>query len=88
MPTQLSPILADHVQMYEGQEVVSLAVMAVFWGVSAEEAENQYNEQMAEHGRFRMLKSWVRNAKELQAKYGTRDAAELFRRIVLDGGVK
>lgn len=86
MPIQLSPVLADHVKIHEGQEVVSLAVMAVFWGVSAEEAENQFHEQMAEHGQFRMLKSWMRNSKELQAKHGTKDAAELFRRIVLDGG--
>lgn len=88
MTTQqhLSPNLSDHVS-YDavGQEILPLRVMAVFYGVPPQEVCAEFDRQMDEFGRFRVLKSWHRNAKALQAKYGTLDAAELFSRIVLGG---
>jgi hypothetical protein len=87
--TKFSPDLTDHVQRDPlGREVVPLATMAVFWGISAQEAQAEYDRQMAEDGQFCLLQSWYDNAKALQAKYGTADARELFKRIVLDGGAK
>lgn len=86
---KFSPDLSDHVQ-YDplGREIVPLDTMAVFWGISAQEARDEYDRQMAEDGKFRMLLTWHKNSQVLQAKYGTADARELFKRIVLGEGVR
>jgi hypothetical protein len=70
-----------NIKIFDGQEFIDAAGMALLVGETEEAVTAELHRQQATTpGRFTMPKRWIRQAKELQAKYGTSDLAEFVAR--------
>lgn len=72
------------VRSVDGVEVASPALMAKLCGVTEAEVVAEFEKHRDPLGRylaFDFPRHWIRGAKELQARHGTRDAAALIEAV-------
>lgn len=79
--------LDRYIKVVNGEEYLSAEALGILAGLTTEEvrAESAIQEAVTP-GRFVIPKSWVRGAKEQQAKYGTRSLPELLMRVLAERG--
>lgn len=76
-----------YVKVIDGEECLSIEAV----GILSNQTTKQIKAEMeahgtAGHGRFRVPNSWLRGAKEMQAKYGTDSGPEILARVLAERG--
>jgi hypothetical protein len=74
--------LNRYVRVVNGEECFSAEAVGILCGKTAEEIKAESERQGTEH--FQVPKSWLRGAKEVQARYGTDNAAEILARVMAE----
>jgi hypothetical protein len=76
-----------YVRVIDGEECLSTEAVGILSGQTPGQIKDELARQgTAVHGRFVVPKSWRRGAKEMQAKYGTDNGAEVLARVLIERG--
>lgn len=76
-----------YVKVINGEECLSTEAVGILSGQTTEQIKAEMDAQGTRtHGRFVVPKSWLRGAKEMQARYGTNDGAEILARVLAERG--
>lgn len=74
-----------YVRVIDGEECLSAEAVGILAGQTADEIRTEVERQRPT-GRLVPPPSWLRGAKEMQAKYGTDSAADILARVLIERG--